>query len=99
MMRIIPLIRAMSVPERRGSHRCAIPASSVRRGSTTISFVPRRTACFILMPMTGCASVVLDPMTKSRSSSRISFTEFVMAPLPNEVARPATVGACQVRAQ
>jgi hypothetical protein len=29
----------------------------------------------------------------------ISLIEFVIAPDPNEVARPATVGACQVLAQ
>ncbi len=45
--------------------------------------------------MMGCASVVLDPMTKYASESSNSGMEFVMAPLPKEVTRPATVELCQ----
>ena len=59
---------------------------------------PLRTARFISMAMMGWASVVLEPMTKSRSASRISWMELVIAPAPNIVTRPATVGACQVAA-
>jgi hypothetical protein len=33
------------------------------------------------------------------AASPISWMEFVIAPLPKEVARPATVGECQRRAQ
>ena len=44
------------------------------------------------------ASVVLLPMTKRKSASRISPMEFVIAPAPNVVTRPATVGACHVAA-
>ena len=67
-------------------------------GSATMSLAPRRTARFISMAMMGWASVVLDPITKSKSASRISGMLFVMAPAPNIVTRPATVGACQVAA-
>jgi hypothetical protein len=38
-------------------------------------------------------------MTRMQSASSNSGTELVMAPLPNAVTRPATVGACQRRAQ
>ncbi len=47
----------------------------------------------------GCATVVLDPMTKMQLASSNSRKELVMAPLPNAAASPATVGACQRRAQ
>ena len=55
-------------------------------------------ARFISIAMMGWASVVFDPMTNMSSVSRISGIEFVMAPAPNMVTRPATVGACQVAA-
>jgi hypothetical protein len=42
---------------------------------------------------------VFDPMTKIQSAFLISEIEFVMAPLPNAIARPATVELCQRRAQ
>jgi hypothetical protein len=37
-------------------------------------------------------------MTKRKSVSRISSMEFVIAPAPNMVTSPATVGACHVAA-
>jgi len=37
----------------------------------------------------------LEPMTKRTSLFSISAIEFVMAPDPNTVARPATVALCQ----
>lgn len=41
-----------------------------------------------------------DPTSMTRSACRVmSSMEFVMAPEPSMVARPATVGACQTRAQ
>jgi hypothetical protein len=43
--------------------------------------------------------VVLVPMARMQRASAKSPMEFVMAPEPNVVARPATVGACQRRAQ
>ena len=51
-----------------------------------------------IIAMIGWASVVLDPITNINSESRISSIEFVIAPAPNIVTRPATVGACQVAA-
>ena len=47
----------------------------------------------------GWATVVLDPITKMQLASSNSLKELVMAPLPNAAASPATVGACQRRAQ
>ena len=76
----------------------AISDSQIARGSATISLAPRATARFISIAMMGCASVVFDPMTNSKSASRISGIEFVIAPAPNMVTRPATVGACHVAA-
>jgi hypothetical protein len=43
--------------------------------------------------------VVLVPMARTHLASLISPREFVEAPLPKVVTRPATVGACQRRAQ
>jgi len=42
---------------------------------------------------------VLEPVTRMRSASSRSGIELVIAPLPNAVARPATVEECQRRAQ
>ena len=74
----------------------ACSASQILRGSATISFAPRWRATFISIAMIGCASVVLEPMTNMTSVSRISGIEFVIAPAPNILTRPATVGACHV---
>jgi hypothetical protein len=50
--------------------------------------------------MRGWASVVLEPVIrKQRVCSLNSGVELVIAPLPKAAARPATVGACQRRAQ
>ena len=43
--------------------------------------------------------MVLEPMAKMQAVSLISLIELVMAPLPKVVARPATEGLCQRRAQ
>jgi hypothetical protein len=70
------------------------------RGSTTINFVfPERTAVFIIWAMTGWFSMVLVPVRSMTSASARSSSEFVIAPLPNAAARPATVGLCHKRAQ
>ena len=87
-----------SLPGLSGRYQSAMSASQMRRGSATASLAPRPTARFISMAMTGCASVVLEPMTKRKSASRISGIELVIAPAPYVVTRPATVGACQVAA-
>ena len=90
--------RATSVPGFSCRYSSAIPESQMARGSATISLAPLWTARFISIAMMGCASVVLLPITNSRSTSRISGMLLVIAPAPNIVTRPATVGACQVAA-
>jgi hypothetical protein len=47
----------------------------------------------------GCCSVVLEPTTRTQSDCSRSGMELVIAPLPNDAARPATVEECQRRAQ
>jgi hypothetical protein len=37
---------------------------------------------------TGCASVVLEPMTSMKRLFSISGIELVLAPLPNDLTRP-----------
>ena len=97
---IRPLSRATSVPQACLRCRSANRVSSIRRGSATISLVrPSRAARLILRLRTGWFSVVLDPITKITSPPPISAMEFDIAPLPNAVARPATVELCQRRAQ
>ena len=96
---IIAFNKNTSVPGFNLNQISASSAKPVFLGSTTISLVPFLTACFILLPIIGWASVALEPMTNNNSAPRISSIEFVMAPLPNVAARPATVGACQVLAQ
>jgi hypothetical protein len=52
------------------------------------------------LAMSGCPSDVFDPMMRKQFVSLSnSGCEFVIAPLPNAATRPATVGACQRRAQ
>ena len=65
----------------------------------TMSWAPLRTAFFRNVAATGWASVILEPITKNILALAKSAKELVIAPEPNEVASPATVGACQVRAQ
>ena len=70
------------------------------RGSATISFAPfLATASLMARPITGCASVVFEPMTKMQPACLISSMELVIAPEPNALARPATVEAWHSRAQ
>jgi hypothetical protein len=38
--------------------------------------------------ITGCASVVFEPITSRKRSSAISPIELVAAPLPNDLTRP-----------
>jgi hypothetical protein len=65
----------------------------------TISFAPFSTAFLRKVAATGWASVMLEPMTRKPLALPNSPKEFVIAPEPNDVASPATVGACHVRAQ
>jgi hypothetical protein len=65
-----------------------------------MSLVPRSSwALKRRLPMIGCCSVVFDPTMRMQSASSKSGIELVIAPLPNDAARPATVEECQRRAQ
>src|SRR2546422_1955128 len=47
----------------------------------------------------GCVSRAFDPQSRITFVSSISRYEFVPPPAPKTIARPATLGACQVRLQ
>jgi hypothetical protein len=47
----------------------------------------------------GCVSRAFDPQSKMTSVSSTSWYELVPPPAPKTVARPTTLGACQVRLQ
>jgi len=94
------LIHAISVPGFWRSHTVANLESSMPLGSARISVAPRWvTARLMKLEITGWFSVVLVPVMRKHFDSSISAIEFVMAPEPNAVARPATVELCQSRAQ
>jgi hypothetical protein len=63
------------------------------------SFLPYIAARFTKLERTGLISVVLENVTLIISEESISAIVFVIAPLPNAAARPATVELCQRRAQ
>ena len=97
---IRPLIQATSVPTLGRSQCVAWRAIAMRRGSTTISCLPPdRIARLTPLEMTGWFSLVLDPVIRITSACSMSAMVFVIAPLPNAAARPATVELCQRRAQ
>ena len=78
----------------------AFLAISVRFGSTTIIFAPRSKPLCICIAMIGWHSLVFVPISKNTSVSVANSTRsFVIVPFPRVLARPATVGACQRRAQ
>ena len=54
--------------------------------------------CVTMVAMAGCGYFVFGPLTKRNSASAISSMLFVIAPAPNDLTRPYTVGACQVAA-
>ena len=91
--------RDTSEPTRMGRCTSAISASPIRRGSATIIFAPRASACLRRVAATGWHSVMLVPMQKITSGLSMSARGFDIAPLPIVAARPATVGACQARLQ
>ena len=71
----------------------------MKRGSTTMSFA---LLCALastthLNPQ-GCASAGLPPITITTLAFLMSTQWFVIAPRPNVVPRPETVGPCQSRA-
>ena len=65
----IALNSATSVPGCICRWRSARAASSVLRGSATMSLAPRSCARLIAAPNTGCDSVVLAPATKMTSAA------------------------------
>ena len=65
----------------------------------TVILRPDLVAFLIRFAIIGCASVVLEPINKRTSALSKSSTVLVGEPLPNIVARPATLGACHVRLQ
>ena len=69
------------------------------RGSATMIFAPLRYALIILFAMTGCDTLVLEPMMKMYLHVFDLAIELVIAPEPYMAASPATVGECQRRAQ
>jgi len=96
---MIPPRNARSVPGRIGAHTCAIEADLVNRGSTTISFAFLSSiALRIHLNEAGWFSAALLPIMKITSEFLMSIQWFVIAPLPKEAARPATVAECQIRA-
>ncbi len=97
--RPIALARAMSEPTSRPSHPSAHCAELVRRGSTAKRRAPFRTAVRTWWKKMGCVSRAFDPQRMTRSVSSTSRYELVPPPAPNTVARPTTLGACQVRLQ
>ncbi len=94
-----PFISATSVPGRIGRWRSASFAVGVSRGSAEMTFAPLLLARTSLLPIRGCCSKVLLPMTKMHLASSRSRIELVMAPEPKAFARAETVEEWQRRAQ
>ena len=99
IMRHIPIKSATSVPYLWRIQRSASRTKSTSMGLATMSLAPLRTARRTFIARTGWASVALVPMARMHLAFLKSSMLLVIAPLPNVVARPATVGACQRRAQ
>ncbi len=99
MTLMMPFNRAILLPGARLSQTSARLAIQVLRGSATTSLAPFARASFRYRETMGCPSVGFEPKRKRVSISGIWSSEFVAAPAPRLVARPATVGACQTRAQ
>ena len=97
--RAIVLDRAMSVPTSRPSQRSPHSADSVRRGSMTISRIPLWIPFRTWWKKIGWAARAFDPQSSVRSVCSASSYELVPPPAPKTVARPTTLGACQVRLQ
>src|SRR5690242_4462263 len=95
----MPFASATSAPTSTGSQPSAHWALEVRRGSTTYRRAPLRTALSTWWKKIGCVSRALEPQSTTTSVSSTSRYEEVPPPAPNTVARPTTLGACQVRLQ
>jgi len=95
-----PLKRATSVPLRCERWIVENSERGMRLGSARMTLVrPATTARLMYVEMTGWLSVVFEPVMRTTSACSSSAMEFVMAPLPNARASPATVEAWQRRAQ
>src|SRR5438874_3218804 len=97
--RAIPFASEISLPTSSPSHESAHSAEDVRRGSTAYNRAPLRTPRSRWWKKIGCVSRAFEPQSTIRSVSSASRYELVPPPAPNTVARPATLGACQVRLQ
>ncbi len=94
-----PLRNATSVPTFIWAKIFAWSQRMCLLGSIMITSAPFLTAFLRNVAATGWASAMFVPMQTKSFASPKQRKEFVIAPEPNVVARPATVGACQVRAQ
>ncbi len=97
--RAIVFESAMSVPTSIPSQRSPNAADSVRRGSTTTSRAPHSSPRRTWWKKIGWAARAFEPQSTMRSVCSTSSYELVPPPAPKTVARPTTLGACQVRLQ
>jgi hypothetical protein len=96
---IMEFSKATSVPGLNWTEWVARRCNSVRRGSMTISAVPRLAACFMKVAATGWFSGVLEPMISAASAYWTSPNRFVTAPLPIVSISAATDEAWHRRVQ
>src|SRR5213593_1990405 len=97
--RAMALASAMSLPTSMPIHTSAHSVELVRLGSTAISLAPLRTPRSRWWKKIGWVSRAFEPQRMMTSVSSASRYDEVPPPAPNTVARPATLGACQVRLQ
>ena len=64
-----------------------------------MTLAPRSCASSTYLNETGWFSAAFDPMIRTQSAFLMSTQWLVMAPLPNDSARAATVEECHNRAQ
>ena len=87
------------MPGRSWQYQSAKSAITGRRGSTTMSFVPRWTACLKKVAATGWLAVVLVPVSRIRSAWCASAKTSVTAPEPMPSSSAATLDAWHRRVQ
>src|SRR5689334_434485 len=97
--RAIVLASAMSVPTSSPSQVSAQAAEDGRRGSTATRRAPLWGPLSRWWKKIGCGARAFEPHSRIRSVCSISSYDDVPPPAPNTVARPTTLGACQVRLQ
>ena len=96
---MMPPMKVMSQPDLIGAYMSALDEVRVKRGSTLMSLAPLSFAAVTHLKDIGWFSAALDPMISIRSEFLRSIQWLVIAPLPNDSARAATVAECQMRAQ